>query len=101
MALDFATMTYFIATYAYGDATLIQETRPAHRDFITALKDEGKVVAAGPFAGDTQSAIILRLAEGATRADAEALLADDPYLAAGALADRELREWNPVINIWA
>ena len=93
-------MTYFIATYTYGEKTLIQETRPAHRDFIAGLKDEGKIIAAGPFAGDNQSAIIVRLSNGATQADAEALLADDPYLAAGALADRDIREWNPVINIW-
>ncbi len=93
-------MTYFIATYTYGEKMLIQDTRPAHRDFISGLKDEGKIVAAGPFAGDEQSAIIVRLPEGATQADAEALLADDPYLAAGALADRDIREWNPVINIW-
>ena len=54
-------MTYFIATYTYGEKSLIQDTRPAHRDFITELKDEGKIVAAGPFAGDEQSAIIVRL----------------------------------------
>ena len=93
-------MTYFIATYTYGEKTLIQATRPAHRDFIASLKDEGKIVAAGPFGGDTQSAIIVRLTEGATQADVEALLDDDPYLAAGALTDRDIREWTPVINIW-
>lgn len=93
-------MTYFIVTYTYGDQDLIQKTRPAHRAFINGLKDEGNVIAAGPFAGDTQSAIIIRLNDGAGRSEAEALLADDPYLAAGALSDREFREWNPVMNIW-
>ncbi|WP_087118105.1 YciI family protein [Corynebacterium urinipleomorphum] len=93
-------MTYFIVTYTYGEKSLIQDTRPAHRDFITGLKDNGDVIAAGPFAGDEQSVIIVRLPENATQADAQALLADDPYLAAGALADRDFREWNPVINVW-
>ena len=99
-ALNFAPMSYFIATYTYGDKSLVQETRPAHRDFIGTLKAEGKVIAAGPFAGDEQSIIIVRLDEGASIADAEALLADDPYLAANALADREIREWTPVIRAW-
>ena len=44
--------------------------------------------------------IILRLPDGASLGDAAELLADDPYLTAGALADREFREWNPVINVW-
>lgn len=93
-------MTYFIVTYTYGDKDLIQQTRPQHRDFINGLKDNGDVIAAGPFAGDSQSVIIVRLPENTTQDDAEALLADDPYLAAGALADRDFREWNPVINVW-
>lgn len=93
-------MTYFIVTYTYGDKDLIQKTRPAHRDFINGLKDHGNVIAAGPFAGDRQSAIIIRLNDGAGQSEAEALLADDPYLAAGALADRDFREWTPVINVW-
>lgn len=93
-------MTYFIVTYTYGEKTLIQDTRPAHRDFIAGLKEEDSIIAAGPFAGDGQSAIIVRLPEGASQSDAEELLAGDPYLAAGALADREFREWNPVINVW-
>ena len=93
-------MTYFIVTYTYGEKDLIAQTRPAHRDFITGLKDAGSVVAAGPFEGDAQSVIIVRLADNATQADAEALLDDDPYLAAGALSDRDFREWSPVINVW-
>lgn len=93
-------MTYFIVTYTYGEKDLIAQTRPAHRDFITGLKEAGNVIAAGPFAGDKQSVIIVRLPDGAAQADAEALLADDPYLAAGALADRDFREWTPVINVW-
>lgn len=93
-------MTYFIVTYTYAEQSLIDATRPAHRDFITDLKDAGTVIAAGPFGDGGQSAIILRLPSGATQADAEAALADDPYLAANALTGREFREWNPVINVW-
>ena len=38
--------------------------------------------------------------DGASLGAAAELLAEDPYLTAGALADREVREWNPVINVW-
>lgn len=93
-------MTYFIATYTYGEQSLIDETRPSHRLFLSELKKEGSVIAAGPFADGGQSIIICRLPEGAGVSDAAALLADDPYLAAGALADRSFREWTPAINVW-
>jgi len=93
-------MTHFIATYTYGDRSLIDETRPAHRSFIARLKEQGQVIAAGPYGDGTQSIIIVRLPDGASRGDAAELLAEDPYLAAGALENREFREWNPVINVW-
>ncbi|KAA8740992.1 YciI family protein [Corynebacterium tuscaniense] len=93
-------MTHFIATYTYGAQSLIDETRPAHRSFIARLKDQGNVIAAGPYEDGAESVIILRLPDGASLGDAAELLADDPYLTAGALADREFREWNPVINVW-
>ncbi|EFK53753.1 YciI family protein [Corynebacterium genitalium ATCC 33030] len=88
-------MTYYAVTYTYGERSLISATRPRHRDYMTALKDDGIVVAAGPFEGDAQSLILFRVAD---RAALEEILAADPYTEAGALADREIREWNPVIN---
>ena len=44
--------------------------------------------------------IIIRLPEPATVADAEELMAADPYLAHGALAERVFRPWNPVLNVF-
>ena len=93
-------MTHFIVTYTYGEQSLIDETRPAHRSFIARLKDQGHVIAAGPYGDGTQSVIILRMRDGASLGAAAEILAEDPYLTAGALADREVREWNPVINVW-
>ena len=88
-------MKYYAVTYTYGERSLISATRPRHRDYMTSLKDSGTVIAAGPFAGDTQSLILFRVSDEDALAD---ILAADPYTEAGALADLEIREWNPVIN---
>ncbi|MDK8794474.1 YciI family protein [Corynebacterium sp. MSK044] len=93
-------MTHFIVTYTYGEHSLIHETRPAHRSFIARLKDQGYVIAAGPYGDGNQSVIILRMRDGSSLGAAAELLAEDPYLTAGALADRDFREWSPVINVW-
>nr|VDG63431.1 YciI-like protein [Streptococcus thermophilus] len=88
-------MKYYAVTYTYGERTLIDATRPRHRDYMTALKEDGTVIAAGPFDGDAQSLILFRVSD---EQALDEILAADPYTEAGALADREIREWNPVIN---
>lgn len=93
-------MKYFAATYTYGEQTLVDDTRPAHREFISSQLALGRIVGSGPFIGVNQALIILQLPDTATEADAAAVLDQDPYTIAGALAAREIREWNPVMNIF-
>lgn len=93
-------MKYFAATYTYGDMTTVEATRPAHREFIASQLALGRIVGSGPYIGDDQALIILQLPDTATEHDASAVLDEDPYTAAGALAKREIREWNPVMNIF-
>ena len=94
-------MKYFAATYTYGEQSLVDATRPAHREFIASQLSLGRVVGSGPYTDGTQALIILQLPDTATEADAAAVLDDDPYAAAGALAARDVREWNPVTNIFS
>lgn len=93
-------MKYFAATYTYGEQTLVDDTRPAHREFISSQLALGRIVGSGPFIGVNQALIILQLPDTATEADAAAVLDQDPYTIAGALAAREIQEWNPVMNIF-
>lgn len=94
-------MKYFAVTYTYGEQKLVDETRPAHREFISSQLSLGRIVGSGPYAGGEQALIILQLPDTATEADAAAVLDEDPYTVAGALAAREIREWNPVMSIFA
>ncbi|OFT85500.1 YciI family protein [Corynebacterium sp. HMSC29G08] len=94
-------MRYFACTYTYAsDAELVDATRPKHREFIAGLLKAGKIVGSGPYLEGGQALIIIQLPDTAGIAEAEALMNQDPYVAANALANRDIREWNPVANIF-
>ena len=96
-------MTYFAVTYTYRpDSEEIINLRPTHREFISGLKDEGQSLGSGPFTdGEGGALIIIELEDGSTLADAENLMNNDPFHSGGALENRSIRIWNPVINIFA
>ncbi len=71
------------------------ELRGLHRSYLAGLRDEGKVVAAGPW-GHESGALIIFQADDA--AEARTLLANDPYVREGVLDEVELHEWQPVIG---
>ena len=72
------------AIIEYGaDKQSLKTLGPAHHDAMRALLDDGRLVAAGPFAGEAGALWIL---EAATLDEAEALLRADPYIAAGVVA---------------
>lgn len=92
-------MKYFAATYTYGPTELVDETRPTHREWIQQQLAAGRIIAAGPYLdGGRQALVLLRMDDDATQADAEAFLDQDPYIAASALAERDVRLWNAVAN---
>jgi uncharacterized protein YciI len=76
------------------DKTKIQTLRPTHRQYLTALKASGQLVASGPFIDDSGALIIY---EAATPQDAEKLLQNDPFNQGGVFISYRLRPWNPVI----
>lgn len=93
-------MTYYAVTYSYSpDNEAIPTHRPAHREFIAALKEEGKIVGSGPFTdGEGGALIIIELPDGSTLVDAADLMNADPFHEQGLLAGRTIRQWNPVIK---
>ena len=68
-------MTVFAIEYHYpADSSQIIELRPAHREFLGKLKEEGKLIGSGPYTdGDGDALIVIQLDDSATIADAEAL----------------------------
>jgi uncharacterized protein YciI len=75
-------------------ATARLPLRPAHREQLTALHAEGKLVAAGPYA-DESGALLLFSAE---REEVEAAVAADPYYQAPGVTVVTIAEWSPVVG---
>jgi hypothetical protein len=76
------------------DRELVQSIRPTHRQYLTSLRDSGRLVAAGPFTDDSGALIVY---EAATKEEAEALIKADPFHANGIFLRWQLRPWNPVM----
>lgn len=71
------------------------DNRPVHLDF---LKGSGKVIFAGPFIEDEKPVGSMVVLDVATRAEAEAFAAADPYAVAGLFDEVVIREWRKVIG---
>ena len=86
----------FAASIEYSqDSALVEAHRPAHRAYLTALLNEGKLFASGPYA-DGGGALIVYEAD--SDAAAEALLKADPFHAAGVFLKWTLRPWKVVFQ---
>jgi uncharacterized protein YciI len=83
-------MALFILTYGYNETDLRAARRDDHVAYLTKLKADGALVAAGPY-DDKTGGVILLLAD--DTAAAEALVAADPYTQLDVTKDRWLREW--------
>lgn len=94
-------MAYFIVEYVY-DASRAGEqdaVRPHHREFLQGLAERGINIASGPWVGSTPGAHII--VRGDSAEQVLGVLDDDPFHVGGFLAERTIREWNPVIGILA
>lgn len=69
------------------------EVRPAHREYLTALKEAGKLVAAGPFTDQTGALLVYDVADEAELRD---ILAKDPYTPQNVYEIATLAEWQPL-----
>lgn len=78
-----------------GALQLRLDNRPAHLEFLNA---SGKVLFAGPFIEDEKPVGSMVALDVATRAEAEAFAAADPYAAAGLFDEVTIREWRKVIG---
>jgi uncharacterized protein YciI len=75
------------------DKAKVAAIRPAHRQYLTSLKDRGQLAASGPFMDDWGALIIY---EAASKEEAETLMKADPFNEAGVFLSYTMRPWNPV-----
>jgi uncharacterized protein YciI len=85
----------FAAVIEYSrDQDKVQSVRPAHRQYLIALRERGQLAVCGPFTDDSGALIVY---EAASAEEAEKLLQADPFHHNGIFLSYVLRPWNPVI----
>ncbi len=85
----------FAAVIEYvQDKAKIAQVRPTHRQYLTDLKAQGRLAAAGPFTDDSGALIVY---EAGSREEAESFLKNDPFNHNGIFVRYQLRPWNPVM----
>jgi uncharacterized protein YciI len=67
--------------------------RPAHRDFLTRLQEQGRLLGAGPWADDSGALLIFDT----DPAELERIIAADPYYRTPGVEIVSVREWTPVV----
>jgi uncharacterized protein len=87
-------MTFFVLEYRYADPDARARVRPEHLAYMQSLAQEGTVVLAGPVGDGSGAMVVLRVD---SEEEAQQIVKDDPYTAAGVGADHVLRPWNVVI----
>jgi len=82
-----------IAQYTSNAATIAQ-ARPAHREYLKGLIEQGKLVISGPFSDDRGGLLVY---EAETAEQVEALITADPFAQQGVFVSWEIRPWNVVM----
>jgi uncharacterized protein len=88
-------MARYVLQLAFKNNDRRLEVRPAHREYLKTLHEQGRLVTAGPWADDTGALLVYEVADEQELRD---ILAADPYTAADVYDIAELREWNPIIG---
>lgn len=93
-------MPVFAVQYTYVDQPdVVTEHRPAHRDFLRALLDQGTVLAAGAYTSGPAGALLIFRGDSAEQI-AE-ILRSDPFRLLGLVQDCQIRAWGQAMGPWA
>lgn len=68
-----------------------------HRDYLRGLKEQGLLIASGPFEPRSGGGLLLRVPEEGAAAALDRIREGDPFTITGC-AQYELLPWNPVIG---
>ncbi|ACV08906.1 YCII-related [Jonesia denitrificans DSM 20603] len=94
-------MQTFAITYVYSeDTAALDEHRPAHRAYLSALAASGSLLASGPVRQEDMTGALI-IVQAPHAGAAIALLEGDPFWQQGLVLDRAVVEWNIVIGAWA
>lgn len=86
-------MSIFAVTYTYGaPEEQLATLRAEHRDYLAGLPE---LLVSGP-ASDSREAVLVLRAE--SRSQVESLLAADPFVKAGFVAEHVVRDWKPILG---
>jgi uncharacterized protein len=88
-------MALFLLTYGYHDTDQRAARREDHLAYLNTLRDNGSLVAAGPYDDLTGGAVLVQAPD---MSAAESIVAGDPYTRAGVTKDRYLREWRVTVG---
>lgn len=89
-------MAWFVVEIRYVQDKFAQ-VRPRHREYLLSLAEQGKVAVAGPLEGDTGGLVLYQAGD---REELQRILDADPYHLEGAIAERTVREFTPVLGAW-
>lgn len=85
----------FVAIIDYTpDNAKVQQVRPAHREYLKGLQQQGNFVIGGPFGGDI-GALIIYNAD--TEEQVEKLIREDPFCKGGVFVSWKIRPWKIVM----
>jgi uncharacterized protein YciI len=68
--------------------------RPAHRDRLRTLHEQGELLLAGPWEDDSGALLVFTV----DRARLDQIMAEDPYFTTTGVEVVSLREWRPIVG---
>ena len=91
-------MALHAVIYRYStDSAALDEHRPAHREYLRSLFEQGRIVVSGPLAeGGGPGALLILDADDPD--GVAALLDKDPFHILGLIVEREIRRWQPAFG---
>jgi Uncharacterized protein conserved in bacteria len=89
--------TYAVIYSYIDDDELREKTRPAHREYLQGLAEEGALLVAGAWAPSEPAGGLL-IFRAPDKQTVEGYVDRDPYKTEGVLATCEIREWAPPLG---
>jgi uncharacterized protein YciI len=91
-------MAVFAVEFSYNvDRAGREGAHPEHAAYLAALTEQGVLLAAGPLAGVNGGLLVYATAD---RAELDRVLAAEPYIRAGLVAQTRVLEWRPGKGAW-
>lgn len=95
-------MAFYVIEYRYNRnlRNLVNDFRPAHRNYLRKLEDQGMLISSGFLTDATYDGAML-IVRADNSADALKLLEEDPFRLNDLIEDVSARQWIPTIGVHA